>query len=130
MNIERKVQAVEDYLGPGLIDEIKKLKTPIARRPYIAKVFDGINTVARESVQRAIGCRINAREWNNIKIHAKHPGVFVPVEPPDIHSCCVPHDILLKLLRYIESPANAQQYAFRTKVLSLAGGNFFLIANV
>ena len=130
MNIERKVQAVEDYLGPGLIDEINKLETPRARRPFIAKIFDGIGSVARTSVQSAIGCKINSLEWTNIKIHAKYPGVFVPVEQPDIHRCRVPTDLLLQLLRYIESPANAQRYAFGTKVLSLAGGDVVTIDNV
>ena len=130
MNKEKKVQAVKDYLGPALIEVIQEQKAPTAHRRYIAKVFDGIDSAARTSVESAIGCKINSAEWTNIKIHAKYPGSMEPVEPPDIHRCRVPTDLLLQLLRYIESPANAERYAFGTKVLSLAEGGVATIDNI
>ena len=54
----------------------------------------------------------------------------MPVKPPNIHRCRVPTDLLLQLLCYIESPANAERCAFGTKVLSLAEGDVATIDNV
>ena len=100
-NASKKVQAVKDNLGPCLLGQIKKLKTPISRRPYLASLSERKVKVARKSVEEAIGWNINSREWTNIKIHAKYPGSFNPVEPPDIHRFRISRDVLLKLLRVV-----------------------------
>ena len=129
-NADNKVQGVKDILGSCLLNHITKLKTPILRRPFLASLLDTKPDVARKSVEKAIGHAVNSAEWTRIKIHAKYPGSFNPVEPSEIHRFRVPRNVLLKLLRYIESPGNAQRYAFGTKVLSLLGGNFCQLENV
>ena len=75
-NASKNVQAVKDNLRACLLGQIKKLKTPISRRPYLVSLLERKDKVARRSVEEAIEWNINSREWTNIKIHAKYPGSF------------------------------------------------------
>ena len=52
----------------------------------------------------------------NIGIHARQPGVGESVQREERHSCKVKPEILEKLLAFLNSPGNLQQYAFGRQV--------------
>jgi hypothetical protein len=68
---QKRVQAVKNRLGL-LLDHIKTLDKPAARRPYLAALVKGNHT--KESVAGATDLKLTSTEWSNIKIHALWPG--------------------------------------------------------
>jgi hypothetical protein len=116
---QKRVQAVKNRLGL-LLDHIKTLDKPAARRPYLAALVKGNHT--KESVAGATDLKLTSTEWSNIKIHALWPGPMKPVEQPEIFRCRVPQAALMALLRHIDSPGVSQKYAFGNKVLALGNG--------
>jgi hypothetical protein len=114
-NTKRK--AAECALGPILLDLLKKLQTPRARRPYLAALVSSKHK--RVAVEAAIGHKIHANEWTNIKIHERFPGPMKPVQREQISRMRVPKAALMALLQYLDSPGTTQRYAFGTKVLSI-----------
>jgi hypothetical protein len=65
---------------------------------------------------------VSRQEWWRIGVHTRYPGAFKPVEKEKRFCCRVDSDVLRKLVSFLNSPGNLQQYVFGTQVREILGG--------
>jgi hypothetical protein len=116
---DQDLAALKQDLGQACIDHIKTLKTPADRRPFLAAIVD---KHGRKTACALLEMNISRQEWWRIGIHTRYPGAFKPVEKEKRFCCRVDSDVLRKLVSFLNSPGNLQQYAFGTQVREILGG--------
>ena len=105
-----EVKDVRAVLGSVQLKYLRSLRTASERRPILAALHR--MGFARAEIALATWIRITTHEWTKIGLHAMWPGPYVPVSKKAIHRLRVDLEILMKILRFLDSPGNLQQYAF------------------
>jgi hypothetical protein len=116
---DKDLAALKQDLGQACMTHLKTLKTPADRRPFLAAVVD---KHCRKTACALLNLNISRQEWWRIGVHSRYPGAFKPVEKEQRFCCRVDSDILRKLVSFLNSPGNLQQYAFGTQVREILGG--------
>jgi hypothetical protein len=116
---DKDLAALKQDLGQACIDHLKTLQTPADRHPFLAAI---VNKHGRKTACALLELNISRQEWWRIGVHTRYPGAFKPVEKEKRFCCRVDSDILRKLVSFLNSPGNLQQYAFWTQVREILGG--------
>lgn len=109
-----EIEAVRNDCGPLLLEKVRSLLRPSDRRPFLAGLHGKGHTRAAVTNGLWMEEKITKSEWNKIGIHNRWPGPFEPVEKEPIFRARVHQDLLIKLLRFLDSPGNLQKYTFGT----------------
>ena len=105
-------------VGTTLMEHVKSLKSPKARRPYLASYAD----YPKKCIERVFGISLSNREYNRIRKHAVFPGPFKESPEMQVFRCRIESRVLEALLEFLDSPTSVQKYAFGTLVREVLGG--------